>query len=183
MRRMGASMSAPPIPYGGAEILSLRQSGKRPADTVLVSLIGPLRELNPVVIAKPERSYDWRFLANLSVMIVGTTQTEKLSYTVKLIEEVGPERFSVWFADQQDGINVVIDSWRPHSKIGRRMGLDQRARYAGLGSVVPADECLKQIAQQAKRRAVENAGRFDSALAEFAQGGFRKIFGAAWGAV
>ena len=179
---MGAGMNTLSLPYGGAEILALRQNGKRPADMVLISLIGQLRELNPVVIAKPERSYDLRFLSGLSVMVIGTTQTDKLSDAVKSIEAVSPDSLSVWFADQQDGINVVIDGWKPHSTVGRRMGLVQRTSYAGLGSVIPADECLKQMALQAKRRAIENAGRFDGALVEFAQGGYQQIFGSAWSA-
>lgn len=177
---MGSGMSALPIPYGGAEILALRQSGKRPADMVLVSLIGPLRELNPVVIAKPERSYDWRFLALLSVLVVGTTKTERLPGIVKSIEAADPASLSVWFADQQDGINVLIDGWKPRSKEGRRMGIAQRCRYSGIGSVPPSDDCLKQIAMQTRRCAMENAGRFDSALVDFAQRGFRQLFGEAW---
>lgn len=173
-------MSALPLPYGGAEILALRQSGRRPADMVLVSLIGPLRELNPVVMAKPERAYDWRFLARLSILIVGTTKTEHLPGIVKSIEAADPATLCVWFADQQDGLNVMVDGWKPRSKEGRRMELAQRTRYAGLGSVVSSDDCRQQIAEQARRRAMENAGRFDSALVAFAQQGFRQLFGAAW---
>lgn len=179
---MDPGVSALLLPYGGAEILALRQSGKRPADMVLISLIGPLRELNQVVIAKPERAYDWRFLAGLSVLIVGATQIERLAGVAKAIEAAGPGSLCVWFADQQDGVNLMVDGWKPRSKEGRRMGLAQRTRYAGLGSVVPADVCLMQIAEQARRRAMENAGRFDSALVEYAQRGFRQLFGAAWGA-
>ena len=178
---MGAGLSAPFLPYGAAEILALRQNGKRPADMVLVSLIGPLHEMNPVIIAKPERSYDWRFLSGLSVLIVVTTQTEKLSGLVQAIENMKPEGLSVWFSDQQDGVNILIDGWKPRSKAARRMDLVQRVGYAGLGSFIPTDECLKLIAGQAKRRAMQNAHRFDSALVEFAQGGFRQIFGQVWG--
>lgn len=173
---MDSEMSPLSLPYGGAEILALRRNGKRPADMVLVSLIGPLLELNPIVIAKPECAYDWRFLARLYVTVVCTTQTEKLSGTVKAIEAVNPDSLSVWFCDQQDGVNVFIDGWKPRSKDGRRMGLIQRIRYAGLGSVIPAYDCLQQIEVQAKRRAVENAGHLDRALVDFAQEGFRRIF-------
>jgi len=173
-------MSALSLPYGGAEILALRQGGMRPADMVLVSLIGPLREPNPVVVAKPERAYDWRFLARLSVLIVGTTQTDRVLVVMTSIEAADPASLSVWFVDQQDGVNVLINGWKPRSKAGRRMDLIQRTRYAGLGSVVSSNDCLKQIAAQARCRAMENAGRFDSALVDFAQRGFRQLFGAAW---
>ena len=57
------------LPYGGREIADLRGQGKCPADMVILSLIGPLREKNPVLVAKPERAYDWRFLVGLEVMV------------------------------------------------------------------------------------------------------------------
>lgn len=64
-------MNTQTIPHGAAEIVALRKAGKRPADLVLVSLVGPLRgEGNPQVIAKASRHYDWRFLVGLEVMLV-----------------------------------------------------------------------------------------------------------------
>lgn len=56
------------LPYGAQAIAELRSNRKRPADMVLVSLIGPLHEINPVVMARPDKRYDWRFLAGLEVI-------------------------------------------------------------------------------------------------------------------
>ena len=57
------------LPYGAAEIVALRTAGKRPADMLLISFVGSLRETNPVIVAQPSRSYDWRVVVALPVMI------------------------------------------------------------------------------------------------------------------
>lgn len=169
-----------PLPYGAAEIIDLRTTGKKPADLVLISFIGPLRESNPLIVAKPERPYDWRFLVGLRVVVVIETITPNVAGIVKAIEAADPATSSVWFADRQDGVNVAIQGYRPRTKSGRRMGLMQRVAWAGLGSNKPASDCLMLIASQTKRRAVENAGRLDAALVEMAHAGFRRLFGQAW---
>lgn len=170
------------LPYGAAEIVALRSTGKRPADLLLISLVGPLRETNPIIIAQPSRSYDWRFVVALPVLIVATTETPNIAGLVKAIDAAAPATLSVWFADQQDGINVLLNGHRPRTKTGRRMGLAQRVTLAGLGSNESAGDCLRQIAGQVKRRAMENADRFDPTLVEMATAGFRRTFSAAWGA-
>jgi len=171
------------LPYGAAEIVALRTAGKRPADLLLISLVGPLSgETNPAIVAKPGRSYDWRFLVGLDVLIVATTSTLYLASLAKEIETAGLASLSVWFADQQDGINVLIDGYRPQTKSGRRMGVAQRVTLAGLGTSESSSECLHRIAGEVKRRAMANADRFDAALVDMGTNGFRRTFGAAWGA-
>lgn len=171
---------AAPIPYGAAEIIALRSAGKRPADMVLVSFVGPLREENHAIVAKLSIAYDWRCLVGLSVLIVATTQCAGLASVVRAIQCAAPDSLSVWFADKQDGINALIGGSRPNTKAGRRMDVAQRAGYAGLGSTLPADDCLRLIAGQVKRRAMENAHRFDSTLIAAATAGYRQLFGRAW---
>lgn len=173
---------APQLPYGAAEIVALRSTGKRPADLVLVSLVGPLRETNPVLIASPCRAYDWRALVGLAVAIVATTETPGLPILVRTIEATGPASLSIWFADSQDGLNLTMSGHRPVTKDGRRMSIAQRIAWAGMGTDKTAAECRLLIAHQVKRRAIENAGRFEPALVEMAQVGFRGIFGKIWGA-
>lgn len=168
------------LPYGAAEIVALRTAGKRPADLLLISFVGPLRETNPVIVAQPSRTYDWRFVVALPVLIVAKTDTPHLAGIVKAIEAAAPSTLSVWFADQQDGVNVLIDGHRPRTKTGRRMGLAQRVMLAGLGSSGSDSECLQQMAGQVKRRAMENTDRVDAVLVEMATAGFRRMFGAAW---
>lgn len=173
-------MNARDLPYGAREIAELRSTGQRPADLVLISFLGPLRESNPVIVARPERAYDWRFLIGLSVAVVVTTDTVNLAGIVKAGEAAKPGSLSVWFSDKQDGVNVSLNGYRSTTKDGRRMGICQRVAWAGLGTDKPSSECCLLIAKQAKRRAMENAGRFDAALVEMAHAGFRRIFGKTW---
>lgn len=168
------------LPYGAKEIAELRTIGKRPADMVLVSLVGPLRESNPVIVTKPERAYDWRFLVGLAVAIVAKTDTPNLAGVVKAIEAANPASLSVWFADRQDGINLRIGRYQPDTKTGRRIGVCQRAAWAGLGSERPAGECLALIACETKQRAMQHSGHVDPAMVEMAHSGLKRIFGQSW---
>lgn len=173
-------MNARDFPYGAREIAELRAAGQRPSDLVIVSFVGALRESNPTIIAKPDRPYDWRILVGLAVAVVVNTDTPNLASVVKAIDAANPVTLSVWFADKQDGVNLLIEGYRPRTKPGRRIGVCQRVAWAGLGTEQPPRECLVLIARQVKRRAMENAHRFDGALIAMAQAGFRRIFGNAW---
>lgn len=127
------------LPYGGQAIADLRASRKRPADMVLVSLIGPLREINPVVMARPEKSYDWRFLAGLEVLLVVETQLEAdlVKRAADAILNVKPDYLGLWFADRQDGLNLAFGCWKPRTKACRRMGIADRHTLAGIGRAAP----------------------------------------------
>jgi hypothetical protein len=121
------------LPYGAREIVETRSVGKRPADMVLLSLIGPLRERNPVVVASPDRAYDWRFLVGLEVLIVARTEIcrEHVSRIVRDVLAHSPTYLGVWFADRQGGANVAFGSWR--LKSGRTMTATDRAAFSGIG--------------------------------------------------
>jgi len=108
------------VPYGAQEIIDNRMIGKRPADMVLVSLVGPLREANPVVVAKPGRAYDWRFLARLEVLIVASTAIDRgaVKRVVDAVLPHKPDYLGVWFADRQAGMNVAFGCWRLRSGRG-----------------------------------------------------------------
>lgn len=122
------------LPYGAREIVEVRMTGKRPADMVLVSLIGPLRELNPVVIANPTRCYDWRFTARLEVLIVANTTTDKgqVKRVVDAVLQHEPGYLGVWFANRQSGLNIAFGLWRPRS--GRAIGKYERQSLVGIGA-------------------------------------------------
>lgn len=120
------------LPYGAAEIIELRKSGKRPADMVLVSLIGPLHnEVNPVVLVN-RAGYDIRFLHELDAMLVCTMQTSR--ELVKAVSDeliaVAPAYAGIWWIDKGDGINLCWGIYRPKSKIIRRWSQAERADYA-----------------------------------------------------
>lgn len=128
------TQQATAVPYGAQEIIDTRMIGKRPADMVLVSLVGPLRELNHVVVAKPGRSYDWRFLARLEVLIVASTAIDR-GAVKRVVDAVLPHKpgyLGVWFADKQDGLHVAFGCWRLQS--GRGMGEHDLKAFAGIGA-------------------------------------------------
>lgn len=168
------------LPYGAAEIVALRSAGKRPADTVTVSTIGPLRERGPLVIAQPSRSYDWRFLVGLDVLLVTNAGVAGIREVARAIDHAAPASLMLWLADAQDGAIVQIAGWRPTTKTGRHMDLSQRADLAGLGSPLGREACLQRIAAEAKGRAIANADRFDEAFLSFSSNGLRSMFGPAW---
>ena len=121
-----------------------------------------------------------RVLVGMSVAVIIESNTPNLAGIVKAIVAAKPGSLSVWFADRQDGVNVSLNGYRPATKSGRRMDICQRVAWAGIGTDKPAGECCQLIARQAKCRAMVNADRFDAALVEMAQAGFRRIFGKAW---
>ena len=170
------------LPYGGQAITNLRAARKRPADMVLVSLVGPLRETNPVVIACPDKSYDWQFISGLEVLLVVETHLDAnlVKHAADAILNVRPDYLGVWFCDCNDGRNLVIESDVLKSRSDRSMSLRQRIAYAGIGSQKSPHECRVEIARQTRARAAANADRFDSSLVAFAQAGFERLFGLAW---
>ena len=123
------------LPYGGREIAEIRAKRQKPADMVLVSLVGGIREVNPLVIARPERTYDWRFLACLEVMIVASMSipAEQINRVKKAILAVKPEYLGIWFADLQNGMSVAFGSWIPKSKASRMFSPSDRLNLAGVG--------------------------------------------------
>lgn len=123
------------MPYGGKEIADLRAKAKRPADMVLVSLIGPLREPNPTIISQPQRIYEWEFLKDLDVLLVVRSDIEKaqVKRVADAILAVDPNYLGVWFADKQNGVNAAFGCWHPTSKSCRMMGIADRRGLAGIG--------------------------------------------------
>ena len=106
------------LPNGAEEIIQLRSQGKRPADMILVSMIGPLHdEVNPVVMAK-DQSYDWRFLHGLNVMLVVNMQTppETIHRVTEDIAIIKPAYCGVVWYDKNDGLNICWGLYKPKSK-------------------------------------------------------------------
>lgn len=160
------------LPYGAAEILAARSAGNRPADMVLVSLIGPLREVNPVVIAKPDRAVDWRFLADLDVMLVADSASggQLLRRIADSVCAVKPRWFGLWLADAQDGTELCKGR-KPF-----RFLVADRLEFAGLGNPSGREECLKIIGRSVKARAMDSFGRFDTSVTEAGMRGLKAIF-------
>lgn len=173
------------LPYGGKEIAELRAIGKRPADMVLVSLIGPLREENPVLIAKPGRTYDWRFLVGLDVLLVAKT-TQPADMVRKISDEMqgsSTNWLGIWFADCQDGLSLSwscpFGSYRPKASAVRRLSVWGRREFAGIGTDDKA-AALAAVASSVKGRAMKNLPGVEQSVAVAAMAGFAQLFGDAW---
>lgn len=133
------------LPIKADEILALRRAGKRPADMILVSMIGWLGELNPCVLAKPGVAYEWNFLVDLSVMLVVDTSISKehISETIKAILAQQPSYFGIWFADKQDGRHLAWGSYRPQLSVTRNFSYIDKQKYSGLRAKQPTETQLK----------------------------------------
>lgn len=134
------------LPYGAAQIIALRQSGKRPADPVLVSLVGPLNgETNPMVIASPARHYDWRFLTYLDVILVCESAAQHQPTVRAIIEQIKAlpvVSLAVWLADRQNGLCVVAGGVQAKPRgLLRYLSKEDRAAYAGLGLRKESKQC------------------------------------------
>lgn len=96
------------MPYGALPILKAREQGKRPADMVLISMIGPLSgELNPVVVADQSVSYDWRWIRGL----VACFWTTPKGYVAKHIIDASkslPARLSLWDHANEKGYDISV---------------------------------------------------------------------------
>lgn len=125
----------PSLPYGAREVEQLRRIGKRPAHMLLVSLIGALREHNPVIVAKPGVAYDWRFALDLDVLVVADSTIEKrlVKRTLDALALVQPGYLGLWLADSQDGQHVCWGSYRPKALTMRRFGIADKRDMEGLG--------------------------------------------------
>lgn len=88
-------------------ILDARMRGFRPADMVLVSLTGPVWAENPIVFAKPEQKYDWRWVRGLDVgvYINGDIDWPGL---VKDIALQRPDYLCVWDSNDKWGAKIYL---------------------------------------------------------------------------
>lgn len=94
------------LPYGASQILESRMKGGKPSDLVLVSLVGPLEDGNPVVLADgPE--YDWRFCRGLEVCIFGKVGTPNRQ-TAMAIGMNLPRRLYLWDVEAKEGTDVTV---------------------------------------------------------------------------
>lgn len=125
------------LPYGANEIVALRRQGKRPADMILVSMVGPLRgESNPVVVANPSRDYDWRFLVGLDALLVVASSTDKTAVrrVAGKIASAIPNYLGVWFSDKKVGQHVSWGHYKPTAKATKKMYQHDCEKFAGIGA-------------------------------------------------
>jgi hypothetical protein len=57
------------LPSGAKAIVESRKRGMKPADMLIISLVGETGESNHTIHANPEGQYDWRWLVGLNACI------------------------------------------------------------------------------------------------------------------
>lgn len=98
------------LPTGASQIFEARLRGKRPADLVIVSMVGHLREANPVVLADGD---DWRWVEGLQVCIFAKRGCKHRELALQ-IAYYGPAWLALWDVENEEGAEI----W-PHLRADR----------------------------------------------------------------
>lgn len=97
------------IAPGADHIVKARMRGYRPADTVVVSLIGGVALENPTVLPDPSLEYDWRWIKGLDVALFIAPGVEWRDVAMAL-KQADPSYLVVWDVHSNRGAEVL---WRP----------------------------------------------------------------------
>lgn len=100
-------MTAKPLPDNADPILKARMRGFKPADMVIVSLLGPVGVANPTVFAKSGAAYDWRWVRGLDVCIYLSAEDD-WAIMMKDIALQRPEHLNLWDHAGQWGAQVYL---------------------------------------------------------------------------
>lgn len=94
-------------PEGADKIIAARVNGLRPADAVIVSMVGAVKTDNPVVHAKPGIVYDWRWVRGLEVLLYFRDEDDWPN-TAKDIALGRPAYLDLWNQAGQWGAHVYL---------------------------------------------------------------------------
>lgn len=108
------------IPNGAQAVIDARKKGFKPAELLVVSLIGRVDELNHTIHANPTASYDWRWVVGLKACIF-TRAGIDWKATAKSISLAHPDWLAVYDVDQFIGgevsfLPLVDDIEKPKSQ-------------------------------------------------------------------
>lgn len=95
------------IPHGAQRIIDARNKGMKPAELVLVSLIGRLNEANPCVYADPRREYEWFWTRGLQLCIFASAEVNWRPVALS-IKRQSPSSLYLWDADRREGAEVFL---------------------------------------------------------------------------
>lgn len=96
-----------PLPENAETILRARMKGLRPSDMVIVSLLGAARTSNPLVLARPDAAFDWRWVRGLEVCLYVDDQPNWYD-TLKDIAVQRPAYLGLWNASGQWGADAYL---------------------------------------------------------------------------
>lgn len=90
------------LPNGAQAIIDARKRGMKPAEMLIVSLVGKVNETNHVIYVNPQAEYDWRWIVGLKVCVYfgsGVKWKEQLAEIAKC----RPEWLGMYNVDQFKG--------------------------------------------------------------------------------
>jgi len=97
------------VPTGAKQILASRMLGKRPADLVLISTIGQLDFVNPIIQVDSSTEYDWSWIIGLPCCFIGLVDTNLLvniENAAKSLKTRLPDKWLIWDTKLEMGMNA-----------------------------------------------------------------------------
>jgi hypothetical protein len=88
-------------------ILDVRRKGLKPAELILVSMIGRLNEPNHTVYASSSKQYDWMWARGLQVCIYATAGIQWRG-VARDLASAKPSWLGLWDADLHEGTDVFL---------------------------------------------------------------------------
>lgn len=89
---------------GAQPILQARLNGKRPADLLIVSMVGRVPEANPVILADGN---DWRFAEGLQICVFAK-RGKPFRDLCRQIAYCGPAWLGLWDVENREGAEVRL---------------------------------------------------------------------------
>lgn len=96
------------MPSGAMPILKARKQGKRPAEMVLVSMVGDLpEEANPYVIAAQDIAYDWGWIKGLTVCFWVSPKGYIAKHVLECFK-ASPSEVYLWDCENKRGYDIHV---------------------------------------------------------------------------
>lgn len=103
------------IPTNAKSIVKARMQGFKPAEMIMVSLVGKISHPNHTVLADPKLTYDWRWLRDLDVCVFITPECNWRDTTLAICRAM-PRYMWLWDTVSQRGANVYLKPSHPASE-------------------------------------------------------------------
>lgn len=88
-------------------IIDARVKGMRPADMVIVSMVGAVKTENPLVHVKPGTAYDWRWVRDLDICLY-VNGPEDWPLTLREIGLQRPRHMELWNHAEMWGAHAYL---------------------------------------------------------------------------
>lgn len=104
------------LPAGAKAVVEARMRGFKPAELLIVSLIGPTGEANHTIHASPKGEYDWRWMVGLDACLYVKPGIDWKPIAMQ-IAKARPNWLGVYDADRFQGADV--HAWPMVEDIGK----------------------------------------------------------------